>query len=68
MQPATQTTGQSGDAVPGLAHLHREYGHMNEDEWIALAIYAGTALIALGLYVRSSVRELRWGRRRLELH
>lgn len=37
---------------------------MIEDELIALAVYSGAALVALALYMRSSVRELRWARRR----
>jgi hypothetical protein len=40
---------------------------MNEDELFALAVYAGTALIAVGLYVRSNIRALRWARRRPQL-
>jgi hypothetical protein len=40
---------------------------MNEDELVALAVYAGIALIAFVLYVRSNIRALRWNRRRLQL-
>jgi hypothetical protein len=40
---------------------------MNGDEVVALAVYSSAALIALALYVRSSVRELRWARRRPQL-
>ncbi len=36
---------------------------MIEDEWIALAVYAGAALIALALYLRRTVRPLRSARR-----
>jgi hypothetical protein len=41
---------------------------MNEDELIALAVYSGAAMIALALYLRSSVREARWARRRPQFH
>jgi len=40
---------------------------MNEDEVIALAVYSSAALMALAFYVRSSVRELRWIRRKPQL-
>jgi hypothetical protein len=36
---------------------------MNEDELIALLVYAGAGLIALALYMRRSIQAMRWIRR-----
>jgi hypothetical protein len=37
---------------------------MMEDELVAFAVYAGAAVIALTLYMRYTMRPLRWARRR----
>ncbi len=37
---------------------------MIEDEWVALTVYASTALISLALFVRGNIKELRWDRHR----
>jgi hypothetical protein len=40
---------------------------MFEDELVALAVYAGAALIALALYARGTIRPSRWVHRRTQL-
>jgi hypothetical protein len=39
---------------------------MIESELMALAVYAGAALLAMALYARSTMRQARWARRRTQ--